>query len=107
MNDDASVPARDAEGRTSFYAEKTAQSLYAQLGLTRVVPRSGPGLGPASAAARDGVGIDPFEPEPGTPVSWSRLPGPVTACTDSAHHQTQIIKFAGAQPLWAFRPGAS
>jgi hypothetical protein len=31
MNDD--VPARDAEGRTSFYAEKTAQSLYAQLGL--------------------------------------------------------------------------
>ncbi len=31
MNDD--VPARDAEGRTSFYAEKTAQSLYAQLGF--------------------------------------------------------------------------
>jgi hypothetical protein len=32
MNDD--VPARDAEGRTSFYAEKTAQSLYAQMGFT-------------------------------------------------------------------------
>ncbi len=31
MNDD--VPARDAEGLTSFYAEKTVQSLYAQLGL--------------------------------------------------------------------------
>jgi hypothetical protein len=29
MNDD--VPARDVEGRTLFYAEKTAQSLYAQL----------------------------------------------------------------------------
>ena len=35
MNDD--VPARDAEGRTSFYAEKTAQSLYAQLGLRQVM----------------------------------------------------------------------
>ncbi len=33
MNDD--VPARDAEGRTSFYVEKTAQSLYAQLGFTQ------------------------------------------------------------------------
>ncbi len=31
MNDD--VPARDAEGRTSFYAEETAQSLHAQLGF--------------------------------------------------------------------------
>ncbi len=30
MNDD--VPARDAEGRTSFYAETKVQSLYAQLG---------------------------------------------------------------------------
>jgi hypothetical protein len=30
MNDD--VPARDAEGRTSIYAERSAQSLYAQLG---------------------------------------------------------------------------
>ncbi len=38
MNDD--VPARDAEGRTSFYAEKTAQSLYAQLGLGHVALRS-------------------------------------------------------------------
>ena len=36
MNDD--VPARDAEGRTSFYAEKTAQSLYAQLGLRQAMP---------------------------------------------------------------------
>jgi hypothetical protein len=27
-----------AEGRTSFYAEKTAQSLYAQLGLTQPAP---------------------------------------------------------------------
>ena len=35
MNDD--VPARDAEGRTSFYAEKTAQSLYAQLGFRQLV----------------------------------------------------------------------
>jgi hypothetical protein len=38
MNDD--VPARDAEGQTSFYvhyAEKTAQSLYAQLGLRQLV----------------------------------------------------------------------
>ena len=38
MNDD--VPARDAEGRTSFYAEKTAQSLYAQLGLRRAMASS-------------------------------------------------------------------
>jgi hypothetical protein len=36
-NDD--VPSRDAEGRTSFNAEKTAQSLYAQLGLHRLWPR--------------------------------------------------------------------
>jgi hypothetical protein len=35
MNDD--VPARDAEGRTSFYAEKTTQLLYAQLGLRQLV----------------------------------------------------------------------
>ncbi len=34
MNDD--VPARDVEGLTSFYAEKTAQSLYAQLGLRQL-----------------------------------------------------------------------
>jgi hypothetical protein len=46
MNDD--VPARDAEGRTSFYAEKTAQSLYAQLGFrqatvsSHIVPRQLP-----------------------------------------------------------------
>jgi hypothetical protein len=38
MNDD--VPARDAEGRTSFYAEKSAQSLYAQLGSKH--PKDGP-----------------------------------------------------------------
>ena len=38
MNDD--VPARDAEGRTSFYAEKTAQSLYAQLGLRQAMASS-------------------------------------------------------------------
>jgi hypothetical protein len=43
MNDD--VPARKAEGRTSFYAGKSAQSLYAQLGIKQamaslhVVPR--------------------------------------------------------------------
>ncbi len=37
MNDD--VPARDAEGRTSFCAEKTAQSLYAQLGSKHRAPR--------------------------------------------------------------------
>jgi hypothetical protein len=43
MNDD--VPARDAEGRTSFYAGKSAQSLYAQLGSKQamtslhIVPR--------------------------------------------------------------------
>ena len=36
MNDEE--PARDAEGRTSFYAEKTAQSLYAQLGLKHPAP---------------------------------------------------------------------
>ncbi len=35
MNDD--VPALDAEGLTSFYAEKTAQSLYAQLGLRQTL----------------------------------------------------------------------
>jgi hypothetical protein len=29
MNDSDDVPKRDAEGRTSNYAEKTAQSLYA------------------------------------------------------------------------------
>ncbi len=34
MNDD--VPAHDEEGRPSFYAVKTAQSLYAQLGLRHV-----------------------------------------------------------------------
>ncbi len=33
MNDD--VPARDEEGQASFYAEKTAQSLYAQLGFAQ------------------------------------------------------------------------
>jgi hypothetical protein len=38
MNDD--VPALDAEGRTSFYAEKTAQSLYAQLGLRQAMASS-------------------------------------------------------------------
>jgi hypothetical protein len=38
MNDD--VPARDAEGRTSFYAEKTAQSLYAQLGFRQAMASS-------------------------------------------------------------------
>ncbi len=37
MND---VPARNAEGRTSFYAEKTAQSLYAQLGLRQALASS-------------------------------------------------------------------
>ncbi len=34
------VPARDAEGRTSFYAEKTAQSLYAQLGCRQAMASS-------------------------------------------------------------------
>ena len=38
MNDD--VPARDVEGQTSFYAEKTAQSLYAQLGLRQAMASS-------------------------------------------------------------------
>ncbi len=46
MNDD--VPARDAEGRTSFYAEKTAQSLYAQLGLRQLGP---PGRDPSEERA--------------------------------------------------------
>ncbi len=36
MNGD--VPAWDEEGLTSFYAEKTAQSLYAQLGFRHSVP---------------------------------------------------------------------
>ncbi len=41
MNND--VPARDAEGRTSFYAEKTAQPLYAQLGFRHAgLTRTGP-----------------------------------------------------------------
>ncbi len=35
VNDD--VPARDAEGRTSFRAGKSAQSLRAQLGITQAV----------------------------------------------------------------------
>ncbi len=35
MNDD--VLARDVEGWTSFYAEKTAQSLYAQLGFRQAM----------------------------------------------------------------------
>ncbi len=47
MNDD--VPARDAEGRTSFYAEKTAQSLYAQLGLRHGAP---PAAGPTGTVGR-------------------------------------------------------
>ena len=38
MNDD--VPARDAEGRTSFYAENTVQSLYAQLGFRQAMASS-------------------------------------------------------------------
>ncbi len=38
MNGD--VPARDAEGQTSFYAEKTAQSLYGQLGLRQAMASS-------------------------------------------------------------------
>ncbi len=36
MNDDV----RDAEGRSSFYAEKSAQSLNAQLGLTKAMALS-------------------------------------------------------------------
>ncbi len=40
MNDD--VPARDAEGQTSFYAKKTAQSLYAQLGFRQSEFGQGP-----------------------------------------------------------------
>jgi hypothetical protein len=38
MNDD--VPAHDAEGRPSFYAVKTAQSLYAQLGFRQAMASS-------------------------------------------------------------------
>ncbi len=38
MNDD--VLARDAEGQTSFYAEKTAQSLYARLGFRQAMASS-------------------------------------------------------------------
>jgi hypothetical protein len=48
MNDD--VPARDAEGRTSLYAEKTAQSLYAQLGFIHPVPKL------SSSLSRDSLG---------------------------------------------------
>jgi hypothetical protein len=85
MNDD--VPARDAQGRTSFYAEKTAQSLYTQLGFTQERPgtlthRTGPGPGPSRRSTlQPAPALGRHEPAPAAvcrrqwdPSRWVKLP---------------------------------
>ncbi len=73
MNDD--VPARDVEGRTSFYTGKLAQSLNAQLGFRhQSLPKLGNGSG-ALGGLRQRLG----ETAAGSRWRFDDCPGPVRA----------------------------
>jgi hypothetical protein len=86
-NDD--VPAHDAEGRTSFYAEKTAQSLYAQLGVqTPYIP--------AKNHRRENIILKHVKGEP-TKDKWRRCFNTTT--------QTQIRGEVGRTKLGPARLG--